>query len=288
MGRKQQLANFTRQNQELLENSIKRLFVDLYATGEYNLEIGEPQLTPKNVPKGVLEQMLVMQRTNPSNSQSQFVHILPIIDIDSTSQQITSTELKNLFFSTKPTSSVFPIPHSYHDYLSGEFWENEKQCIVHEVYGKKRNTIPLVYTKKHIKLLSSLYSYETMPFLKQTNKKTRVEIARIQSARNTIFSSLYKSSEQLNKIVAGELEEDYLLPDTIQEYRALREVFSTRPITVLDTTTQRTSLKQEDIYYEQPFEAKLQFRGHSDEYLKRKYEAAEYITSVTEKQGRLF
>lgn len=316
MRRKKQLENFFNQNLETLEMSRNRVFIDLYGTGDFELKVLSSSLVSSNIPKEVSEQFIVMERksrvlqANPNLSK--YICILPLIDISKDSEQITTSELRNVLLSSGKNKSNFIIPHSSNNFLSSSLWESEINCLTPEIYYKHTQRKPVCFTSGHFKILKQLYSFEKMPYLSQTTGgKTKISFFELKNARKTLFEQLFKdeyATGHLNK--KGKIERkkrevhplfldengEFQEETNLQRYRVLREIGRESPIKVLNLLTQRKEIDfrystgSKEIFYEIPFCDSFMYSSDKEkkEYNNRKFDAFDYINSVSLVQKSLF
>lgn len=294
MTSKSSLENFFEQNTFLFENSRKRLFVDLYATNNYELSIHPPKIGRFGIRKKVLEELVVMKRKHPSTNQTSYVHILPLIDNRKGSEQITSNELELLLRSTNPNSSLLILPHSHYDFLSDDFTPLELQCIYESFQFTKEPSQAVVFTKKHMKLLKKLYGFDSMAYISQGRNNSFIEHIRLQSARNTIFSQIFQEHYHKDKITGENSYQDKDYPNSFYKYRSLREVVTRTKIKALDTMTRRKKIDFggnigiQEVVYEQTFDKSILGIIDKEEYRMLKREAQEYLQKNMSIQQELF
>lgn len=288
------LKNFFDSNLELFEKSKKRLFVDLYATNNYELSLHQPKIGGFGIRKKVLEELLVMKRKRPQSNQTQYVHILPIVDNRTPTEQITSKELELLLRSTNSNSSLFVLPHSYYDFLSDDFTPLELQCIYESFQFSKEQSQAVVFTKKHMRLLKKIYGFDSMPYISQGRNSSFVEQVRLQSARNTIFSPIFQQHYHKDKITGGISHQEKDYPGSFYKYRSLREIVHRTKIKALDTMTRTKKIDFggtigiQEVVYEQPFDRSFLKMINKDEYQHLKKEAQEYLQKNISIQQELF
>lgn len=288
------LENFYDVNQELFEKSKKRLFVDLYATGNYDLSIHQPKIGGFGIRKKVLEELLVMKRKEPQNNQTQYVHILPIVDNRTATEQISSKELELLLRTTNTHSSLFVLPHSYYDFLSDDFTPLELQCIYETFQFTQKPSQAVVFTKKHMKLLKKLYGYDSMPYISQGKRNSYVEQVNLKSARNTIFSPIFQQHYHKDKITGEAFHQEKDYPDSFYKFRSLREVEARNKIKALDTLSTRKKIDFggqigiQEVVYEQPFDRSFLRSIDKTTYSNLKKEAQLYLQKNASIQQELF